>query len=206
MKLYYSPGACSLSPHIVLRELGLSFDLEKVDTKTHKTADGKDFYRVNPKGYVPVLQLDDGQILTEGAAIVQYLADQHPASGLVPPSGTLARARVQEDLNYIATEVHKSFGPLFSPATADDARQAAKTALGKRLDHLEARLEDGRAFLAGDALSVADIYLFVVLGWGPHVGVDMSTWPRLGALAGRVAARSAVQQALQAEGLIPAKA
>lgn len=201
MKLYYSPGACSLSPHIVLRELGLPFDLEKVDTKTHKTADGADFHDINPKGYVPVLRLDSGDLLTEGTAIVQYLADQHPASGLVPPAGTLARARLQESLNYIATEVHKAFTPLFTPGISDDSRQAALQKVSKRLSYLEDVLEDGRPYLAGDALSVADIYLFVVLNWTGHVGMQLEQWPRLKALAGRIAERKAVQEALQAERL-----
>jgi len=201
MKLYYSPGACSLSPHIVLRELGLLFNLEKVDTKTHQTADGTDFYQINPKGYVPVLKLDDGALLTEGVAIVQYLADTHAAKGLAPQAGTLERARLQEHLNYIASELHKGFGPLFHPGGAPESKEAAKAEIAHRLDHIEQVLSDGRNYLLGDSFSVADVYLFVVAGWTKAVGMGTDKWPRLTAFLERVGQRPAVQEALRAEGL-----
>jgi len=202
MKLYYAPSACSLSPHIVLREAGAKFELDKVDFATRKTASGADFNKINPKGYVPVLQLDDGQVLTEGAAIVQYIADLYPDAGLAPKPGTLERARLQEHLNYIAAEVHKGFSPLFSRDIDDATRQAAKDKLGVRLDYLENVFADGRSYLLGDKFSVADAYLFVVLSWSKHVGVDLADKPKLTSFIARVAGREKVQEALKAEGLI----
>ncbi len=201
MKLYYSPGACSLSPHIVLREAGADFELDRVDFATRKTAGGIDFNQINPKGYVPVLQLDNGEVLTEGAAIVQYLADQNPKAGLAPQAGTLERARLQEHLNYIAAEVHKGFSPLFSKDLDDAGREAAKKKLGQRLDYVEKLFSDGRSFLLGNAFSVADAYLFVVLSWTKPTGIGLEKWPYLQAFVGRVAGREAVQAALKAEGL-----
>lgn len=200
MKLYYSPGACSLSPHIVLCELGLPHQLVRVDLKTH-TVDGTDFYQINPKGYVPALQLDDGQLLTEGPAITQYLADQKPEAGLLPPAGTLARARVQEWLTYIGTELHKSFVPLFRADSTDEAKQAARAYLAKRLDLVEATLAR-HAYLTGERFSIADAYLFVVLNWTAFTGIDLAPWPAIGAFRQRVAERPAVRQAMQAEGLL----
>lgn len=201
MKLYFSPGACSLSPHIALREAGLSFEAVRVSIKSRKTADGADFDAINPKGYVPVLEWDDGERLTEGPAIVQWIADQAPASGLAPAAGTRERVRLQEWLGFINSELHKGFGPLFSPAFDDAAKAAAKAALEKRLDWLEAQWQ-GRTHLMGEGFSVADGYLFTVLGWGGHVGIDLARWPALQAFHARVGARPAVQAALRAEGLL----
>lgn len=201
MKLYYSPGACSLSPHIVLREAGAVFEIERVDLGAGKTAGGADFKQLNPKGYVPVLQLDNGEVLTEGAAIVQYIADQNPNANLAPKPATLERARLQEHLNYIAAEVHKGFSPLFSPDLDDKAREAAKKKLAQRLDYIEQLFGDDRQFLLGNSFSVADAYLFVVLGWSKPTGIALEKWPRLSAFHARIAAREKVKEALQAEGL-----
>ncbi len=200
-KLYYSPGACSLSPHIVLREAGLPFDLVLASTKTHKLADGTDFYGINPKGYVPLLELDDGQRLSEGPVIVQYIADLVPGSPLAPPAGTMARYRLMEWLNFITSELHKGFSPLFNPATPEDYKPLVRTRLGERFAWVNSQLE-GRAYLMGDAFTVADAYLFTVASWGPYVGVDPSGLAQLTAYMGRVAARPAVQAALKAEGLL----
>lgn len=201
MKLYYSPGACSLSPHITLREAGLPFDLVLASTKTHKLADGTDYYTINAKGYVPLLELDDGQRLSEGPAIVQYIADQAPASKLAPAFGTMERYRLMEWLNFITTELHKGFSPLFNPAMPEEAKALARAALGKRLAWVDAQLQ-GKNFLMGDTFTVADAYLFTVAGWGKYVGVDIAPLATLSAYMGRVAARPAVQEALKAEGLL----
>jgi glutathione S-transferase len=200
VKLFYSPGACSLSPHIVLRELGLPFDLERVDTKTGKTEKGADFRTVNPKGYVPALQLDDGQVLTEGPAIVQYLADKKPDAKLAPPAGTMERYRLQEWLNYITSEMHKSVGSLFNPKMPEDFRGVTKEAIATKFDYLTKQLQ-GRGFLMGETFTVADVYLVVVLGWTKHVGIDLAKWPVIQAYVSRITARPAVQAALKAEGL-----
>ena len=201
IKLYYSPGACSLSPHIVLAESGLAYGIEKVDLKTKKTETGADFFAVNPAGYVPALVLDNGEVLTEGPAIVQYLADQAPAKKLAPPAASFERVRLQEMLNFISTEVHKSFSPLFNPASSEETKAAARALIGRRLDVLEQKLA-GRDYLLGD-FSVADAYLFTVLSWGRLVGVDIKEGrPRLGEYWSRVKARPAVQQAMKEEGLI----
>lgn len=196
MKLYYSPGACSLSPHIALREAGLKFDAETVDLRTHKTKSGADFYQINPKGYVPALVLDDGQLLTEGAAIVQYVADQKPRRKLAPKAGTIERARLQEWLNFIATEVHKSFSPLFNPATPEEMKKGALDRLNKRLAYIAERL-DGKPWLMGDEFSVADAYLFTMLQWANGLKIDVG--PVLSAYRDRVAARPAVKATLKAE-------
>ena len=201
MKLYYSPGACSLSPHIVAREAGIDVELVKADTKTKKMADGGDYWKVNPKGYVPALELDNGQLLTEGPAIVQYLADQKPASGLVPAAGSFERYRVQEWLNYITSEIHKNFSPLFNPAASAEWKEAAKANLAKRLGFVADHL-DGTQYLMGDNFTVADADLFTVSNWGQFVGVDIGQWPGLKAHHARVAARPKVQEALKAEGLL----
>lgn len=201
MKLFYSPGACSLSPHIVLREAGLEADLVKVDLRAHTTADGTDFYTVNPKGYVPVLELDSGERLTEGPAIVQYLADQKPASGLAPAAATLPRYRLQEWLNYLSTEIHKSFSPLFKPTTLPEVREATLAAFKPKLEYLSRSLE-GRDYLMGPHFCVADAYLFTLLNWAGFVKLDLAPYPLLRAYQARVAARPAVQAALKAEGLI----
>ena len=201
MKLYYSPGACSLSPHIVLREAGLPFEAVLTSTKTKKLADGTDFFTINPKGSVPVLELDNGERLTEGPAIVQYLADLAPEKQLAPANGSWQRYRLQEWLNYITSELHKGFSPLFNPATPEDAKPMFREALLKRLAWVDSQLE-GRDYLLGSQFSVADAYLFVVSNWGQYVGVDISGLPHLGALRSRVAARPAVQEAMKAEGLL----
>jgi glutathione S-transferase len=201
MKLFYSPGACSLSPHIVLCELGMAHELEKVDLRSHTTASGADYYAINPKGYVPALRLDNGQTLTEGPAIVQYLADQRPEAGLLPAAGSLERARVQEWLSFIGTELHKNFSPLFNPTTSADAKSAALAGIAKRLSYVEQALS-GQSFLCGERFSVADAYLFVVLGWCQHLSIDLNPHPAIQAFQQRVGARPAVQQALQAEGLL----
>ncbi len=201
MKLYYSPGACSLSPHIVLRESGLPFQPVLASTKTHKLADGTDYYTINPKGYVPLLELDDGQRLSEGPAIVQYIADQAPASKLAPPAGTMERYRLMEWLNFTTSELHKGFSPLFNPAIGEDAKVVFRKRLADRFAWVDTQLE-GKQYLMGDTFTVADAYLFTVANWGQYVGVDISGLAHLGAFMKRVAARPAVQEALKAEGLL----
>ena len=201
MKLYFSPGACSLSPHIVARELGIPLQLEKVDLKARKTASGRDFLQINPKGYVPALELDSGDVLTEGPAIVQYLADQKPEAGLAPANGTLARAHLQEMLNYISTELHKTYSPLFNPATSAETREERKEYLRKRFAYVDTVLAK-RRFLLGDQFSVADAYLFTVTSWARHGDLDLSGYKALTDFQQRVAARPAVQAAMVEEGLI----
>lgn len=201
MKLLYTPGACSLSPHIVLCELDLPFELEAVDLRTKTTASGADFAAINPKGYVPALQLDDGEVLTEGAAIVQYLVDKHAPGTLAPVAGTVERARLNGHLNFISAELHKAFGPLFNPAITPEAREAELANLGRKLDVVDRTLSDGGPYLTGAGFTVADAYLFVVLSWTPNFGVDLARWPRLVAFRQRVVARAAVQAAMAAEGL-----
>jgi len=200
MKLFYSPGACSLSPHILLREAGLSFTPVRVDLKTHKTEDGADFYAISAKGYVPALQLDDGSMLTEGVAIDLWIADQVPAAGLAPRDG-MDRYRMIELLTFIATELHKNMGGLFVPGLPDATREMITQRLTARLGLIEQQLA-GRTWLTGEQFTVADAYLFTVAGWAKWVKFDLSPWPALGASLGRVAARPAVQAALKAEGLI----
>lgn len=204
MKLYYSPGACSLSPHIALIEAGLPFTIEKVDTGASRTETGDDFTAINARGYVPALRLDSGDVLTEGAAIVQFIADLRPAAGLAPPAGTLARARLHEALNFIASELHKAFAPLFRPATDEPGKEQARSAVAKKLDQVEAMLSDGRPHLLGDGFSVADGYLFTVVNWTGHVGVALDPWPNLRGFMARMAQRPAVRQAMAAEGLAEA--
>ena len=201
MKLFYSPGACSLSPHIALAEAGLAYTTEKVDLKTKKTESGADYFAINPAGYVPALVLDNGEALTEGPAIVQYIADLAPAKKLAPPAGSFERVRLQEVLNFISTEVHKSFSPLFNPAAPEEWKAVTRDLIGRRLDVVEQKLA-GRDYLMGD-FSVADGYLFTVLGWGRLVGVDVKeNRPRIAAYIDRVKARPGVQQAMKEEGLI----
>lgn len=200
MKLYFSPGACSLSPHIALREAGLAFDLVRVDLRTKRMQDGSDFREVNPKGYVPALELDDGQLLTEGLAIVQYIADQKPESKLAPQAGTLERYRLQEWLSFIATELHKNFSPLFDPTSPEATREASKSRLASRFDLVEKQLEKS-PYLLGDDFTAADAYLFTVLRWPQYLGIDMAKWPALQGFVERVSTRPAVQAALQAEGV-----
>lgn len=198
MKLYYSPGLCSQSPHIVAHELGIELELVKVNTHTHQLADGTDFYTINPKGYVPVLELDDGARLTEGPAIVQYLADLKPEAGLAPRNGTFERYRLQETLGFINSEVHKGFSPLFDKSLPADVIAGFRNKLGQRLDILAQQLE-GRDYLMGERFTVADAYLFVVLGWAGYVDLDLDAWPALKAFRQRVAQRPAVREALKAE-------
>lgn len=201
MKLYYSPGTCSLSPHIALRAAGLPFDMVKVDLATRKTADGSDYTAVNPKGYVPTLQLDDGSMLTEGAAIVQYIADRAPASKLAPAANTMERYRLVEWVNFLASEIHKGFSPLFNSKLSEETKTIAREALSRRFDYLSTQLRD-KPYLMGDTFTVADGYLFTVLGWSRMTNVDLSKWPVLTAYVERIAKLSAVREAMKAEGLI----
>jgi glutathione S-transferase len=201
MKLYYAPGACSLSPHIVMREAGLPVQLVSVDLSTKKTEEGGDFKPINSKGYVPTLEMPDGQRLTEGPAIVQYLADQAPARGLAPAAGTIERYRLQEWLNFISTELHKQFSPLFDPACEATLRDRQVEKIGKRFDWITKQLGN-RDYLMGGAFSVADAYFFTMLCWCRHVGIDLAKWPTLASYKGRVEQRPAVREALKAEGLL----
>ena len=201
MRLYYSPGACSLAPHIVLREAGLPFELEKTDLRAKRTESGADFTQVNPKGQVPTLQLDDGGILTENAVVNQYIADQSPGSGLLPPAGSMERYRALEWLTFVTTELHKTFSPLFKPNTPDDYKPIVKENLAARFAHVDRHLADGRPYLTGDTFTAADAYLFVMLTWADRVGLDLATLTNLKAYHERVAARPKVQEALRAEGL-----
>ena len=201
MKLYYSPGACSLSPHIVLREAGLAFDLVKANLQAHKLEDGSDFYAVNSKGYVPMLELDSGERLTEGPAIVQYIADQAPDKKLAPANGSMARYRVQEWLNFVTSELHKGIGGLFNPAMPDDGKAVIRAKATDKLKWIDQQLE-GKQYLMGDAFSIADAYLFTVANWTKMVGIDISGMKNLSAFQARMAARPAVQAAMKAEGLL----
>lgn len=200
MKLYYSPASCSLAANIALHEAGIAYDKIKVDLATHKTETGEDFYAINSKGYVPYIVLDDGQGLTEGVAIMQYIADMKPESGLAPRAGTFERVRLQEWLTYINSEVHKVFGGLFDPTATAEEKTKIIGKIGVRLDWLSKKLE-GKNFLMGEQFSVADGYLFTVLNWGQWVGVDIAKWPLLHAYMARVSARPKVHEALVAVGL-----
>ncbi|MBX3632456.1 MAG: glutathione transferase GstA [Acidovorax sp. SCN 68-22] len=201
MKLYYSPGACSLSPHIALHESGLAHTSVLASTKSHKLQDGTDYYGINPLGYVPLLELDDGTRLREGPAIVQYIADQAPDKHLAPANGTLARYQLQSWLNFISTEVHKGFSPLFNPATPEEYKTMARAKLRERLQWVDGELA-GKQYLMGEQFTVADGYLFTVTNWAPHVQVDLAGLSNLAAYRERVAARPAVQAAMKAEGLM----
>ncbi|MFO0762225.1 MAG: glutathione transferase GstA [Byssovorax sp.] len=198
MKLYFSPGACSLSPHIVLREAGFDFEIERVDFATKKTTRGTDYTTINPNGYVPALVLDSGDVLTEGPAIVQYLADQKPESGLAPKNGTIERAHLQEWLNFISTELHKAYSPLFSAKTPEEHKATVRETLSKRLDYVAHKL-DGKAFLMGDHFTVADAYLFTVISWGKYTGLPLDRWPVLAAYHARIKDRQTVKDAMAAE-------
>ena len=200
MKLYYSPGACSLSPHIIACEAELPIELIKVDLQSKLTETGEDFRQLNPNGYVPLLILDDGNKLTEGPAIVQYLADLAPDKKLIPSSGTFERYQLQQWLNFISTEIHKSFSPLFNPVAPEAAKQLAIDILMTRLDTV-AELLSSQPFLLGDNYSVADAYLFVTLSWGQYVNLDISRWPSLARYADKISERPAVQNAMKEEGL-----
>jgi len=201
VKLYYSNGACSLSPHIVLRESGLPFDLVRASTKTHALDDGTDYYTINPKGSVPLLELDNGERLTEGPAIVQHIADQAPSKNLAPANGTLARYRVQEWLNFITSELHKGYSPLFRPTTPDAYKVIATDALKSKYAYVDGKLE-GKNYLMGEQFCVADAYLFTVTTWASRVGVDLSAFKNVAAFMARMTARPSVQAALKAEGLL----
>jgi glutathione S-transferase len=198
MNLYFSAGACSLASNIALREAGIQFEMSKVDRRT-KRVDGVEFVTINPKGYVPALRLDDGQVLTENVAVLQYIADLNPAAKLAPPAGTMERYRLQEWLSFINSELHKAFTPLFSSEAAEETKTYARNYLAKRLAYLEGVLGDNK-YLAGDQFTVADAYLFTVLGWGVHVAVDIG--PKLKAYVDRVRARPQVIEAMTSEGLI----
>jgi len=202
MKLYFAPGACSLSPHIVARELGLPIEIKKVNNKEKTIEGGGDYWKINGRGYVPALELDNGEILTEGPAIVQYLADQKPESGLAPKAGTLERYRLQEWLNFLTSEVHKQFSPLFRPTTPEDYKPIAKQYIATRFDWLDKQLA-GKDYLMGKTFTVADAYLFVLLNWTKAQQIDLAKWPNLAAFQKRVAARPKVKEAMRAEGLIP---
>jgi len=200
MKLYYSPGACSLAPHIVLCEAQLPHTLIKVDTSTHRTEDGTDFFTINPKGSVPVLELDNGQRLSEGPIIAQFIADLTHSSNLMPAAGTMARYRVMEWQNYITSELHKSFSPLFNPAIDAPAKAVFSSILINKFRWVSGQLR-GKSYLTGDSFTSADAYLFAVAGWAAHVSLDLSDFQHLQAFLQRVAARPAVQEAMKAEGL-----
>jgi len=202
MKLYFSPGACSLSPHIVASEAGIPVDLVRVDVKTKTVVRDGDFWDVNPKGYVPALALDDGAVLTEGPAIVQYLADLAPAAELAPPGGSFERVRLQEVLNYLTSEIHKSYSPLFRPDVLPAVREERLAYLARRYALIEKQLE-GRKYLLGDRFTVADAYLFTLTRWARGVKLDLSGFPNLEAFQKRVGSRKAVLEAMRAEGLIP---
>ena len=201
MKLYFSPGACSLAPHIVLNESGLPFTLVKADLRAHKLDDGSDYYQTTSKGQVPLLEFDNGERLSEGPAITQYIADQVPAKKLAPPNGTMERYRVQEWLNFVTSELHKGIGGLFNPAMPEDGKAVIRARATSKLQWVDERLE-GKQYLVGDVFTIADAYLFTVTNWTGHTGIDISGMKNLSAFQARMAARPAVQAALKAEGLL----
>lgn len=202
MKLYYAPGSCALASHIALEETGQPYAIDKLNVPTKTTETGEDFMQINPKGYVPTIQLDDGSYLTEGAVILQYIADQHPSANLAPTQGTMARYRLQEWLNFIGSEVHKTYSPMFNKAVAEDYKVIARTLLAKRLTHVETQLAN-QPYLIGETFSIADAYLFTVLRWSERVNFDLNPFPNIQHYLTRIAARPAVQAAMKAEGLIP---
>lgn len=201
MKLYFAPGACSLSPHIALLESGQAFELEQVDLRQKTMKDGSDYRAINPRGQVPVLKLDDGQILTEAAVILQYLADRKPDTKLAPPCGTMERYRLQEWLNFVSSEIHKGLGALFNPKATDEWKAQHKEGLAPKFDFLNKAL-DGKTYLMGSQFTVADAYLFTVLRWTKIHKIDLARWPAVAAYFERIGARPAVRNALQAEGLL----
>lgn len=203
MRLYFKPGACSLSSRIVLTELGLPHETIKVDTETGLTESGADYRAINPKGYVPALELDGGAVITENPAILQYLADRDPKAELAPANGTIERAHLQEWLNFISSELHKAFGPYFGGRAPEGVeKENVDAKLTRRIGDVERGLADGRSFILGDSFTVADAYLFVVLNWSNFVGVDLKRWPRVAAFMARMASRPAVRAAMLREGLI----
>jgi glutathione S-transferase len=201
MKLYYSPGACSLASHIALYETGLPFETDRLIKTTKMTTGGEDFMQINPKGYVPTIKLDDGSILTEGAAVLQYIADQQPASGLAPKAGTMERYRLQEWLTFISSEIHKSFSPMFNKDASEEVKNYARNNLTRRLGYAETQLAN-KLYLMGDHFTVADAYFFVVMNWSNIVGFDLAPFPRIKEYMVRIVARPAVQAAMKAEGLL----
>jgi glutathione S-transferase len=201
MKLYYAPGACSMAPHIVLREAGYQFDLDKVDIPNKKTSDGGDYWQINPKGYVPALKLDNGEVLTEVGVICQYLADQKQEAGLAPKGGTMERYHLMEWMNFTATEVHKQLGALFNPKMTPEMKEVQLGYIERRFNALEKMLA-GKQYAMGDKYSVADAYLFTVLNWTNVHKIDIAKWPNIKALMERVRNRPRVQETLKAEGLI----
>jgi glutathione S-transferase len=205
MRLYYAPGACSLAPHIVAREAGLSVQLVKVDLAARRTEGGGDYLAINPKGQVPALKLPDGLVLTEAAVLIQYLADRAPDAGLIPAAGTMERYLVQQWVNFVATELHKGFGPLWKKETPEDMRRIVKETLATKFAFLDRELAE-RPFLAGDGFTVADAYAFTILGWARFMSIDLARWPNLSVYVERIAARPAVREAMIAEGLIAADA
>lgn len=202
MKLYYSPGACSLSPHIALREAGLPVTLEKVDLIAGRTEAGTDYAAVNPKGYVPALQFDDGTVLTEGAVIARYIADLAPAADLAPKPGSFERFKLEEVMNFIGSELHKAYTPLFLPDTSDEGKTIARARVARKLGYIETIFAGGREHLLGEAFSVADGYLFTIVNWSESRGVPLDAFPKLRAFMERIGARSSVQEAMRAEGLL----
>ena len=205
MKLYYSPGACSQAPHIILHEAGLPHDSAKVDVRAKKLEDGSDYLQINPKGSVPALELDDGQVLTENAVILQYIADHAGAFELLPQPGDLRRYRVLEWVNFVATELHKSFGPLFNPAAGEETKQMARDLIAKKLDFVEQQIRD-EPYLLGRQFTLPDAYLFVILGWTGKMRIDLDRWPRLAAFRERVAQRESAREVLAFEGLLEKEA
>jgi glutathione S-transferase len=201
MQLYFSPGACSLASHIAAREAGVPIELKRADTKTKKLEDGSDYFAINSKGAVPALRLDNGQVLTEGPVILQYIADQKPESNLAPKAGTLERYRVQEWLNYLTSEVHKTFSPLWNPANDPAVKEYALTNLKKKFDWINAQLA-GKKYLTGESFTVADAYLFTLMNWTNGLAIDLTPWPALKEFQARVAARPKVQEAMAAEGIL----
>lgn len=202
MKLYYAPGTCALASHIALEETGQPFEIDKLNVPTKTTTSGEDFMQINPKGYVPAIQLDDGSILTEGAVILQYIADQNPSIGLAPILGTMERYHLQEWLNFIGSEVYKTYSPLFNKAVAEDYKIIARNLLAKRLGYVETQLAN-KPYLMGDTFTIADAYLFTVLRWSERVSFDLNPFPNIQGYLIRVASRPSVQAAMKAEGLIP---
>lgn len=201
MKLYFSPGACSLAPHIALREAGHDFEIERVDIPNKKTESGDDYWAVNPKGYVPALKLDDGTVLTEVAVILQYIADQNQAANLAPRFGSIERYHLLEWLNFIATEVHKQIGAMFNPKMTPEMKAVQIAVIDRRMGALDKML-DGKQYLMGDAFSIADAYLFNILLWAPKHNIDIGQWPNVAAVKARVGARAKVIEAMKAEGLL----
>ncbi|WP_170479986.1 glutathione transferase GstA [Ruegeria arenilitoris] len=202
MELFYTPGVCSLSPHIVLREVGAEFDLTQVNLAEKTTDKGGDYKEVNPRGYVPALRVSTGDVITEGSAIIQYLADQFPESGLAPAAGTIERAKLHSALNFVAAEVHKSFAPLFDASSTDELKEAAQKKVVSRFDMAEDMFKDGREYLMGSKFSIVDAYLFTVSTWLQMVGIDINQWPNVSKFADRIRNRPSVQAAMKAEGLI----